>query len=82
MINQELGNFIETVGDAQRAMIEAQGKGDIESFQQAQYRLKLAESMLLDIKDLDLNDKQRKEIHQAREMLRQLAETQESIRIY
>ncbi|MDR4886990.1 hypothetical protein RGU12_05410 [Fredinandcohnia sp. QZ13] len=69
--------FIRSVDEAEKAVIESQGNDDLERFQYAQNILLLAKEQLREVENS--GETENKDFHRAKERLRRLEETQHAI---
>ncbi|WP_078549371.1 hypothetical protein [Litchfieldia alkalitelluris] len=74
--------ILEIVGEAQKAVIEAQGVDDPERFQNAQYKLASAKQMLSEMNTQGMEESSLIEIRRAEELVRHLSEAHEANRAY
>ncbi|MRG86364.1 hypothetical protein [Salinibacillus xinjiangensis] len=81
MTNQQFQEAINSVHDAERAVLDAQGNTDPEHYQQAQQHLFRAQKLLneLEHNHHSGNEEETRQLQHARELLKHLLEAQNSI---
>ncbi|WP_449539506.1 hypothetical protein [Ferdinandcohnia sp. Marseille-Q9671] len=73
-----LQQFLESVDEAQKAVIESQGVDDPQRFQQAQNLVLLAKEQMREVVDAGITNDDN-QFHRAQQLLRKLEETQHAI---
>ncbi|MFT4412469.1 hypothetical protein ACLM5H_01290 [Fredinandcohnia humi] len=75
----QIEQFVRSVYDAQKAVIESQGNDDPAHFQHAQNMVYQAKQQLLEVDKTYNGTEEEKKVLHAKELLRQLEETQHAI---